>query len=567
VTEDVSTSGLSSDVEDMFEVLKRLGERAKARVGEAPRICVIGGGIAGLVAAYELSQANDRVTLLEGSSRWGGRLETVCFKGARAELGAMRIPVSHLYTLHYVKDVCGVDVRPFVSENRLLVLGDRRETFDRLSAGVIGAPFRVFTLPTRGTPRQTGDPFLMLDNLVQPFVEQFDDDDWDAGYGTVDLQSSQLARQADSISVWQYMSGTLRLPGPIPGAWRSAPRVPRPDWEYVGRATGHLWMEKASLLQWAVDGPRAISGAKVEPESGMTDVVEKLVSLLEDGGRAQLHKNSKALRVLQSDGDAIRVDWEGGTDRFEFVICAIPAPAAAAITFDPPLAPEVHAALTNLSYIPMAKAVAHCSKRRWELVDGFFGGGSYTDHPNQQVWYPSDNAKQAVASASSSSAPPADLNDEPYTNMMSADPYGGHLPDEGPWVAKDSDASASDGALTAAYVWGSNARRFIAMTDGEREDVIRTSLEVMHPGISDDIQTIRYATFGGSDLGGGAFAYFGPGEQSRYQTWLASPHPHDVREPRVFFAGEHLLPMHGWMQTSIQTALAAVARVLSSPLR
>ena len=560
MTADIAVSAPAPDKDDAFETLKQLREHAKTRVGEPPKVCVIGGGIAGLVAAYELSQAGDRVTLLEGSSRWGGRLETASFNGARAELGAMRIPRSHLYTLHYVEDVCGIEVRPFVSENRLLVLGDHRETFDRLRTGSVGTPFQVFTHPARGSARQTGDPFVMLDSLIQPLVEQFDDEDWRASFGVDDVQNSQIALQADSISVWQYMSGTLRLPGPIPGAWRSAPRLPRPDWEYVGRTTGHLWMEKASLLQWAVDGPRAISGGKVEPVSGMTGVIEALVALLEEDGRTRLLPNAKAVQVLSSAEDVMRVVWEGGGDSFEFVICATPAPAAAAITFHPPLAREVRAALTNLSYIPMAKAVAHCSTRRWELVDGFFGGGSYTDHPNQQVWYPSDNAKPA-------SPQPTDLNDEPYTNMMSADLYGDYLPDEGPWVAKNDDVSASDGVLTAAYVWGSNARRFIAMTDAEREGVIRSNLEVMHPGISDDIQEIRYATFGGSDLGGGAFAYFGPGEQSRYQALLTRPHPHDARTPRVFFAGEHLLPMHGWMQTSIQTALSAVVRILSSPLR
>ncbi len=42
--------------------------------GTRKRIAMIGGGIAGLVSAYELSQLNHQVTVLEADSRLGGRI-------------------------------------------------------------------------------------------------------------------------------------------------------------------------------------------------------------------------------------------------------------------------------------------------------------------------------------------------------------------------------------------------------------------------------------------------------------------------------------------------------------
>src|SRR4029077_7140442 len=79
-------------------------------------ICVIGGGIAGLCAAYELSRIRDndgdRVTVLERSNRWGGRLQTAEFGAVHAELGAMRIPRRHECTLHYLKEF-HLKTRPF----------------------------------------------------------------------------------------------------------------------------------------------------------------------------------------------------------------------------------------------------------------------------------------------------------------------------------------------------------------------------------------------------------------------------------------------------------------------
>jgi len=59
------------------------------------RIAIIGGGIAGLVSAYELSQLNHQVTVLEADSRLGGRIKTHYFSDdTYGELGAMRIPAS-----------------------------------------------------------------------------------------------------------------------------------------------------------------------------------------------------------------------------------------------------------------------------------------------------------------------------------------------------------------------------------------------------------------------------------------------------------------------------------------
>src|SRR5262245_11063099 len=92
-----------------------LGQSKLERRGPAKRIIVIGAGLAGLSAAYELVQAGHDVTVLEARRRPGGRVFTLrdpFAEGLYAEAGANRIPNHHHFTLNYVK-LFGLALVPF----------------------------------------------------------------------------------------------------------------------------------------------------------------------------------------------------------------------------------------------------------------------------------------------------------------------------------------------------------------------------------------------------------------------------------------------------------------------
>lgn len=91
-------------------------------------VLVLGAGLAGLSAAYELKKQGYAVTVLEGRERVGGRVWTVregLADGHFAEIGAVRIPDVHEHTLDYVKDL-GLELDTYPGGAPLYFLDDKR---------------------------------------------------------------------------------------------------------------------------------------------------------------------------------------------------------------------------------------------------------------------------------------------------------------------------------------------------------------------------------------------------------------------------------------------------------
>ncbi len=89
------------------DVLETPQEGLEPRAQLPKRVIVIGAGMAGLVAAFELRRQGHEPLILEAQHRVGGRVYTLrnFAPGLYAEAGAMRIPRAHDLTLEYCRAV------------------------------------------------------------------------------------------------------------------------------------------------------------------------------------------------------------------------------------------------------------------------------------------------------------------------------------------------------------------------------------------------------------------------------------------------------------------------------
>jgi monoamine oxidase len=330
------------------------------RAAEPKRVLIIGGGIAGLVAAYELQRAGHRPVVLEAQNRVGGRVYTLrsFAPGLYAEAGAMRIPRVHNLTLGYIARF-GLPLRPFVMGNPrgLVYVAGQRMTMADAEAHPEGLPFSL-------EPHEQGRTSDALWQAAIAELRAMVEDDAERAW-------PQIVRRYDEYSLYEF----LRHRGFSEGAVEYYAVM-----NFVESDLHNAFIEtlREELGKFYVDMQEIVGGMDRLPNAfygELQDVVRFGVEV----------------RRIDQDADSVTLHCRQGPDRFtltgDYAICTLPFSVLRTVEHRS-FSRAKEKAIRELNYHASTKILFQVRHRIWETTDGIAGGATVTDLPVRRLNYP-----------------------------------------------------------------------------------------------------------------------------------------------------------------------------------
>ena len=176
--------------------------------GPAKKVLILGAGMAGLVAAYELSKSGHDVTVLEARTRPGGRVHTLrepFSDGLFAEEGAARIPENHDLTLKYVKEFA-LPLEPFYPSRLNAIRFDRGRREEVAIDGFTDAMTQNYGGELGGSPERWQKIVGGTDMLPKAFAQRLGEK---IHYGSPVVRIEQDAQQARVVFLKSGQRQTL----------------------------------------------------------------------------------------------------------------------------------------------------------------------------------------------------------------------------------------------------------------------------------------------------------------------------------------------------------------------
>ena len=333
------------------------------RKGAAKRVIVVGAGLAGLSAAYELTQAGHDVTVLEAQMRPGGRVLTLrepFSDGLYAEAGAARIPDNHDLTLKYVRQF-GLTLDPFYPSELASVVSFRGRRFTVEP----GEPFDLvshYPFDLTAAEKQLGGQGLW-NKYLDPVVKEMGDRcaaDW----------PPESAEKYD----WMTSEEFLQSRGASPGAIEAMMPWREPEERRGGSAL--LRAECASPGVPAKGLYKIRGGTDLLPRA----FAARLANRIHYGAPVvRIEHDPQGVRVIFSRPGAPQVLV---ADR---LICAIPFSVLRHVEVSPPFTPEKQRAVDELPYASAVRIYLQVKERYWakEGLNGFARSDALGE-----VWHP-----------------------------------------------------------------------------------------------------------------------------------------------------------------------------------
>jgi monoamine oxidase len=351
---------------------------APAGVGKGVKVVVLGGGIAGLVAAFEAGKLGYEVTLLEARSRPGGRcwsakngdvvefvdgtMQKVTWnEGLYQNMGPGRLPSVHTTMLGYCREL-KVPLEVEINTSRSTLLQS-----DKVNDGKPYAQRKVIN-DTRGAVSE-----LLSKTIVDGALDK-------------ELTREDRERLLDALKTW----GPLEKDGSYKGSARAdITRYPGAGADTLvvnpDAIPLHVLLEADFWTSELYEENWDWQATMMQPVGGMQQIANAFARRLGDAAIFDA-----PVTAIARTNDGVRVSYEirGVTSTIDakYAICAMPLSILKKIKAD--LSPAHRHAVDTAQYRTAYK-VPWESRRFWETDYNIYGGLSFLSQGPSPVWYPS----------------------------------------------------------------------------------------------------------------------------------------------------------------------------------
>lgn len=464
------------------------------------KIVILGAGVAGLTAAYELGKAGYDCTILEARARSGGRAwsvrkgTTVTEVGGLKQVarfddghylnaGPMRIPQFHV-TMDYCREF-GIELEPFNNVNESAYyynegVGELSGTRVRKRAGK--ADYRGYV--SELLAKAVNQPGLDL-----PLTPEEKDK-------VVAYLRSEGNLDADLFYKGSSRGGYKDEPGSRLDA--GVIRDPFSMKAIINSGFGSFFSSEYSYDQQMM---------MFHPVGGM-DAIPKAFEKRIGPERIKYHSEVTEIKHVGETVEVTYTDLLTGQEKQiagDFCICAIPLSVLKTIKHD--FSYELTNAINNTKYANAGKIGMQFKRRFWEEDDQIFGGNTLTNMDISSIYYPP-------------------------TKYFS-----------------------KKGLLLGYYAQGSNADKIGAMSFREREAHALAQGAKIHPQYYKEFESSFSVNWKTIKYNLGSWVSYSSDDRKTNYPVLCRP------DRRVYLAGEHISYITAWMAGGIESARSVVTDI------
>jgi monoamine oxidase len=471
--------------------------------GNGKEVLILGAGLAGMAAAYELGKLGYKCTILEARDRAGGRCwsirkgsvntevgqpvhEAAFDEGQYFNAGPSRIPHHHALTLHYCKELkVPVQVYNNVNENAYY--------FSEGRGPLSNKKVRV---------REVHND--MRGWMAELLAKGMDGGKIDAGMSKEDtLKVIEYLEAEGGLDIDKLYKASARrgyIESPGPGNREGKIGDPHsllamlqsglldPDFYNVAEYTYEL---QGTLFQ-AVGGMDRIAAA-FEREVGAQVRLQAEVT--------SIHNVEQGVKVTYKDPTGEK------TIKTEFCICTIPLPVLSNI--DHNFSSDASRAIDSVVYMSTGKIGLQFKRRFWEEDEGIYGGITHTNNQLTQIFYPS------------------------------------------------YDYLSGKGILIGYYNFNEKAVATGNLSYEQREQLALDKGSLIHPQYRQEFERSFSVSWHKTKYNLGGWALYSAEERQTLYKPLLQP------DGQVYFAGEHMTYLNAWMAGAFESARSVVAAVHS----